>query len=128
MDTSEYARFERPGHALTHDRSVRSQGAGSEHAHAIIDDHSRLAYAALHTDAKADTVIVFLTRAIGFYAEHGILIQRLMSDNAWAYTKSEDFRKLLAEHGIKHLRTKPYRPQTNGKIERFHHGRHRVNG
>ena len=120
MDVCEYARFAQPGHAVTGDRSVRSPGAGIEHAHAIIDDHSRLAYAELHTDATSDSVVAFMRQAIRFYAEHGIQIRRVMTDNAWAYTKSKDFRDLLAEHQIKHLKTKPYRPQTNGKIERFH--------
>ena len=120
IDVCEYARFDKPGHALTGDRSVRSQGAGIEHAHAIIDDHSRLAYAELHRDATSDSVVAFMRQAIRFYARHGIQIRRLMTDNAWAYTKSKDFRDLLAEHQIKHLTTKPYRPQTNGKIERFH--------
>ena len=120
MDVCEYARFAQPGHAVTGDRSVRTPGAGTEHAHAIIDDHSRVAYAELHDDATADSVLVFMRGAIRFYAEHGIQIRRVMTDNAWAYTKSSDFRKLLAEHQIKHLTTKPYRPQTNGKIERFH--------
>ena len=99
---------------------MRSQGVGVEYAHAIIDDHSRLAYAEPHTNQTADSVVAFLRQAIRFYARHGIQIRRVMTDNAWAYTKSKDFPELLAEHQIKHHRTKPYRPQTNGKIERFH--------
>ena len=81
---------------------------------------ARPAYAEPRTDQTADSVVAFMRQAIRFYAQHGIQIRRLMTDNAWAYTKSKDLRKLLAEHTIKHLRTKPYRPRTNGKIERFH--------
>ena len=90
MDTSEYARFQRPGHRVTGDRSSqdRQHRDGVDVVHAIIDDHSRLAYAEIHPDAKAATVAGFLERALAFYAEHGITAQRLMTDNAWAYTRS----------------------------------------
>jgi transposase InsO family protein len=116
---SEYARFQRPGRRLTGDRS--SQGRdGVDVVHAIIDDHSRLAYAEIHPDAKAATVIVFLERALRFYASHGIRPQRLMTDNAWASARSRLVRQLLERHQIRHLTTKPYRPRTNGKVERLH--------
>ena len=88
--------------------------------HAIVDDHSRLAYAEVHSDERAATVIDFLERALAFYAEHGILTRRMMTDNAWAYTHSRMLRQLLARQGIRHLRTQPHRPRTNGKVERFH--------
>jgi transposase InsO family protein len=122
MDTSEYARFARPGHRVTGDRSsqVRQQRDGVDYVHAIIDDHSRLAYAEIHDNERAVTVVGFLERALGFYARHGIVPKRLMTDNAWAYVKSRDLRKLLARQQIRHLTTKPYRPRTNGKVERFH--------
>jgi transposase InsO family protein len=122
MDVSEYARFERPGHRVTGDRS--SQGRrhldGVDYVHAIVDDHSRLAYAEIHPDQKAATAARFLERALAFFAEHGILAKRLMTDNAWIYVKSRELRRLLANHQIRHLTTKPYRPRTNGKVERFH--------
>jgi transposase InsO family protein len=122
MDTSEYARFQRPGHRLTGDRSSqdRQHRDGVDVVHAIIDDHSRLAYAEIHPDAKAATVIVFLARALRFYASHGITPRRLMTDNAWAYGRSRLLRQLLDRHQIRHLTTKPYRPRTNGKVERLH--------
>ena len=127
MDVSRYARFERPGHALTGDRSQRSRNwmhpssrVGTDYAHAIVDDHTRLAYIELHDDERATTVTAFVQRALGFFAEHGISAKRLMTDNAFAYTKNRSFRELLAAHGIRHLTTRPYRPQTNGKVERFH--------
>jgi transposase InsO family protein len=121
MDVSEYVRFKRPGHRVTGDR--RSQDNvpdGVDYVHAVVDDHSRLAYAEVLDDARAETASAFLRRALAFYAEHGIEARRVMTDNAWAYTKSRVVRELLAEREIRHLRTKPYRPRTNGKVERFH--------
>jgi transposase InsO family protein len=122
MDTSEYARFQRPGHRVTGDRSSqdRQRRDGVDIVHAIVDDHSRLAYAEIHDDQKADTVVGFLERALAFYTSHGITAKRLMTDNGWAYVKSRELRRLLARHGIRHLTTQPYRPRTNGKVERFH--------
>ena len=122
MDTSEYARFQRPGHRVTGDRSSqdRQHHDGVDVVHAIVDDHSRLAYAEIHPDAKAATVLAFLDRALRFYAEHGITPRRLMTDNAWAYARSRLVRQHLEQLRIRHLTTKPYRPRTNGKVERFH--------
>jgi transposase InsO family protein len=122
MDTSEYARFQRPGHRVTGDRSSqdRQRRDGIDVVHAIVDDHSRLAYAEIHNHARAATVAAFLERALAFYSQHGISAHRLMTDNAWAYARSRLMRQLLARHQIQHLTTKPYRPRTNGKVERFH--------
>jgi transposase InsO family protein len=122
MDTSEYARFQRPGHRVTGDRSSqdRQHPDGVDIVHAIVDDHSRLAYAEIHENQKAATVVAFLERALAFCASHGITVRRLMTDNAWAYARSRDVRQLLERQRIRHLTTKPYRPRTNGKVERFH--------
>ena len=127
MDTSRYARFLRPGHAVTGDRSQRSRNwtkpqtrVGYDYAHAIVDDHSRLAYVELHNDEKAATVTGFVERALAFFAEHGIVTKRLMTDNGFSYVKNRSLRELLAQRGIRHLTTQPYRPRTNGKVERFH--------
>jgi len=121
MDVSEYVRFRRPGHRVTGDRRSQDHVAdGIDYVHAVVDDHSRLAYAEIHDDARAETCAGFLERALAFYASHAIEVRRLMTDNAWTYTKSRAFRELLLERGIRHLRTKPYRPRTNGKVERFH--------
>ncbi len=124
MDTSRYARFSRPGHKMTGDHSrtfsERGNGPGYDFCHAIIDDHSRLAYVELHEDERAETVTGFVERALAFYASHGITAKRLMTDNAWTYTKNSSLKGLFQANDIRHLRTKPYRPQTNGKIERFH--------
>jgi transposase InsO family protein len=127
MDVSRYARFERPGHRVTGDRSQRSRHwmqaetrVGYDFAHAIVDDHSRLAYVELHEDEKAATVTGFVERALRFYAERGIVAKRLMTDNAFAYVRNRSLRALLAGQRIRHLTTEPYRPRTNGKVERFH--------
>jgi transposase InsO family protein len=127
MDTSRYARFLRPGHRVTGDRSQQSRRwtrpetrVGYEYAHAIVDDHSRLAYAELHADEKAATVTGFVERALAFFEQHGIATKRLMTDNGFSYVKNRSLAELLARHGIRHLTTQPYRPRTNGKVERFH--------
>jgi transposase InsO family protein len=127
MDTSRYARFLRPGHRVTGDRSQRSRNwthpqtrVGYDFAHAIVDDHSRLAYVELHPDEKAATVTAFVETALAFFAEHGIVAKRLMTDNGFSYVKNGSLRELLARNGIRHLTTEPYRPRTNGKVERFH--------
>ena len=115
IDTKRYARFERPGHALTgvRDRTgaERRAGWGYDFAHAIVDDHSRLAYAELLEDERAPTVTAFVTRALGWFEAHGIHAKRLMSDNAWSYVKNQSLRELLATRQIKHLRTQAYRPR-----------------
>jgi transposase InsO family protein len=127
MDTARYARFERPGHRVTGDRSQQSRRwmkpetrVGYDFAHAIVDDHSRLAYVELLGDERAATVTAFVKRALGWFEARGIRARRLMTDNAFTYVRNRSLRELLDERQIKHLTTAPYRPQTNGKVERFH--------
>ena len=127
MDVSRYARFRRPGHRVTGDRSQQSRRwmrpetrVGYDFAHAIVDDHSRLAYVELHDDERAETVTGFVERALLFFEGHGITAKRLMADNGFSYVKNRSLRDLLARRGIHHLTTQPYRPRTNGKVERFH--------
>src|SRR5262245_29896185 len=124
MDVSRYARFLRPGHAVTGDRHRTAQekrdAVGYDFAHAIGDEHSRLAYAELHDDEKAATVTGFLERGLAFFAAHRITAKRLLTDNAFSYVHTRSLRELLARHGIRHLTTEPSRPRTNGKVERFH--------
>jgi transposase InsO family protein len=127
MDTARYWRFERPGHAVTGDRSQRSRRwmdpgtrVGCDFAHAIVDDHSRLAYVELHEDERAATVTGFVERALAWFEGYGISAQRLMTDNAFSYVRNRSLRELLDRRGVKHLRTQAYRPRTNGKVERFH--------
>jgi transposase InsO family protein len=127
MDTSRYARFRKPGHKMTGDRSHGGGGwmrpetrVGSDYAHAIVDDHSRFAYVELHDDEKAATVTAFVERALAFLAAHEIVAKRLMTDNGFSYIKNRSLRELLTAKEIRHLTTQPYRPRTNGKVERFH--------
>jgi transposase InsO family protein len=127
MDTARYWRFERPGHVVTGDRSQRSRNwmdpgtrVGCDFAHAIVDDHSRLAYVELHDDERAATVTAFVERALRWFEARGITAKRLMTDNAFSYAKNRSLRELFERRGIRHLRTQPYRPRTNGKVERFH--------
>lgn len=92
---------------------------GKAFVHTVIDDHSRVAYAEICVDEKATTAIGVLQRAVAWFAEHGVVVERVLSDNGSAY-KSFAWRDACADLGITHKRTRPYRPQTNGKIERFH--------
>lgn len=87
--------------------------------HTVIDDHSRMAYAEICSDEKATTAIGVLQRAVAWFADHGVTVQRVLSDNGSAY-RSYAWRDACAELHITPKRTRPYRPQTNGKIERFH--------
>jgi transposase InsO family protein len=103
------------------DRVVGSRnhrGDGYDFIHAAVDDRSRLAYAEILPDERKDTASAFMARAIGFFAERGVRIERVLTDNGPCYI-SKDFAQVLAGAGIAHRRTRPYRPQTNGKVERF---------
>jgi transposase InsO family protein len=119
MDTKRHARFIEPGHAVTGVRTERSRGAGWEFVHTIVDDCSRLAYAEIHDDERAQTVTAFTRRALDWFLARGIVAERLLTDNAWAYTKNKDLAALLDRRQILHKRTRPYSPQTNGKVERL---------
>jgi transposase InsO family protein len=101
-------------------RRARRQGgpAGWEFVHVAIDDCTRLAYAEVLADEKASTAVAFLRRAVAFYARHGITVERVMSDNGAAY-RSITHALACRALGIRHLRTRPRRPRTNGKAERF---------
>jgi transposase InsO family protein len=92
---------------------------GTAYLHTVIDDHSRLAYVEIHTDEKSHTATAVLQRAVAWYAEHGVRVERVLSDNGACY-RSHAWRETCTALGITPKRTRPYRPQTNGKIERFH--------
>jgi transposase InsO family protein len=92
---------------------------GYDKVHSAVDDHSRLAYSEVLPDESGSTCAAFLTRAIAFFADHGISVKAVMTDNAMNYVRSRDFSAVLDAHRIKHVRIRPYRPQTNGKVERF---------
>ncbi|WP_405434215.1 IS481 family transposase [Streptomyces anulatus] len=100
-------------------RATRSN-MGFDYIHSAVDDHSRLAYSEIHTDEKAATCAGFLTRAAAFFHRQGIpRIERVLTDNAWAYRKGLAWKNALADLGATGKLTRPYRPQTNDKVERF---------
>jgi transposase InsO family protein len=119
VDVKKFGRFQAPGHKVTGDRTQRSRRVGWDYAHSLIDDCSRLAYTELHDDERADTVTAFMRRGLDWFLEHGIVAERLLSDNAWAYTHNRTLRELLHARAIEHKTIRPYRPQTNGKVERY---------
>jgi transposase InsO family protein len=120
IDVKKLGRFTRPGHRVTGSRSDRRDAGkkGWESVHVCVDDATRLAYVEVLTDEKAITVVGFLRRAIAFYEAHGISTQRVMTDNGSGY-RSALHAIACRAMGIRHLRTRPYRPRTNGKAERF---------
>jgi transposase InsO family protein len=120
IDVKKLGRITRPGHRVTGDRSDRrDQGKkGWEYVHIAIDDYTRLAYAEVLNDETAVTIIAFLRRAVAFYERYGIRIERLLTDNGSGY-RSTIHTVACKALGIRHSRTRPYRPQTNGKAERF---------
>lgn len=118
LDTKKLGRIERIGHRITGDRARRSRGAGWEFTHVAVDDASRLAYAeVLPSEGQHDST-AFLERALAWFAGYGIRVERVMTDNGSAY-RSRTFATACRRHGLRHLRTRPYTPKTNGKAERF---------
>ena len=124
VDVKRYPRFRRPGHAVTGDRSKtgddKRNALGHDYFHAMVDDHTRLAYGEPLGNEKADTVVAFFQRALADFADRGIDIRRVMTDGAWSYTHNRALRELFADRGIRHIVTPPYTPRWNGKVERFH--------
>ncbi|MGB8475466.1 MAG: IS481 family transposase [Candidatus Acidiferrum sp.] len=118
LDIKKLGRFARPGVRATGDRSTRNPGAGVESLHVAVDDHSRLAFACLLPDEKVPSVLLALHQALTFYSAHGIKIQGLLTDRGCTY-RSKLFAASCQKLGLKHSFTRPYRPQTNGKAERF---------
>jgi transposase InsO family protein len=94
------------------------RGAGYDYVHAAVDDRSRVAYAEILPDERRETASAFMNRAIGFFADRGITVERVLTDNGSCY-RSKEFARTLAAAGVAHRRTRPYHPQTNGKVERF---------
>lgn len=118
MDTKKLGRFLRPGHRLTNDRRIDSVGAGWEFAHVLIDDASRIGYVEVLADERKTTVVGFVGRALCYFKELGVEVKQLMTDNGSAY-RSKLVARFLEAVQIRHLLTRPYSPQTNGKAERF---------
>jgi transposase InsO family protein len=119
IDVKKLVRIEKgAGHRVTGRRTSHAQGAGWERVHACVDDATRLAYAEVLPDEKARTAVGSLKRALAFYAAHGTAVERVMTDNGPAYLSIAHAIACRAL-GIRHIRTRPYRPRTNGKAERF---------
>lgn len=118
MDTKKLGRIVRPSHRVTGDRSDSVNGAGWEFAHVAIDDHSRCGFVQMHRDERKETAAEALKAAVAYYASLGVKVKRLLTDNGSAY-RSKLFARTCQALGIKHTFTQPYRPQTNGKAERF---------
>jgi transposase InsO family protein len=126
VDVKKLGRIARPGHRVLGGQPARARAGyhrkrdhlGWEFVHVAVDDCTRLAYVEVLGDEKAATVVGFLKRAVAFYARHGIHVQRLLTDNGPGY-RSVIHALACRALGVRHLRTRPYRPQTNGKAERF---------
>jgi transposase InsO family protein len=118
LDIKKLARFERVGHRITGDRRNPSTGAGYDCFHVAIDDATRLAYVEVLPDETRRSTTAFLVRALRWFRARGIRVERVMTDNGSGYV-ARLFRKALRMLGIRHIRTKPYTPKTNGKAERF---------
>ena len=118
LDTKRLARFSRPGHRIHGDRKLETPGAGWQFLHVAIDDHARVAYGELYRDERGLSAARFLVRLVAYYRHLGIRIARILTDNGKCYV-SKRFRRACERLGIKHSFTRPYRPQTNGKAERF---------
>lgn len=120
IDIKKLGRFDKVGHRITGDRTGQSnsRGVGWEFVHVSIDDHSRVAFSRIKPDEKAESAVAFLKAAVAYYKSLGITVARVMTDNGSCY-KAFAFRNACRHLGIKHVRTKPYTPKTNGKAERF---------
>ncbi|HET9406318.1 MAG TPA: IS481 family transposase [Candidatus Sulfotelmatobacter sp.] len=118
LDTKKLARIAKPGHRVTGNPRDETRGAGWEMLHVAIDDHSRIAFTQLHPNERAHSSVAFLRAAVAYYQRFGIRIRRVLTDNAPCYY-SDLFAQTCRELGIRHLRTRPYTPRTNGKAERF---------
>jgi transposase InsO family protein len=118
IDVKKLGRIARPGHRVNGDRRTRSRGIGWEFVHVAVDDATRLAYVEILDDEKGATAAGFLRRAIVFFRRYGIRVERVLTDNGSCY-RAVVHALACKALGIKHLRTRPYRPRTNGKAERF---------
>jgi len=118
LDIKKLGRFHRPGHRVTGDRRPSSQGAGREYVHVAIDDHSRIGFGTILPNETSQSVCSALIEAVRYYRSLGIRFERVLTDNGPGYL-SRRFRSLCGRLRLKHLRTRPYTPRTNGKAERF---------
>jgi transposase InsO family protein len=118
LDIKKLARFEGVGHRITGDRRGKSRDMGYDCLHVAIDDATRLAYVEVLPDEKRQSTTGFLVRALRWFKARGVIVERVMTDNGSGYV-AKLFRKALRILRIRHIRTRPYTPKTNGKAERF---------
>ena len=118
LDIKKLGRFEQIGHRITGERAGQRRGAGWEFVHVCLDDASRIAFAQVLPDERQDSAVAFLHAALAYFASLGVSVRRVMTDNGSCY-RSEAFAKTCRRLELKHLRTRPYTPRTNGKAERF---------
>lgn len=118
IDTKKLPRFAQPGHRVTADRTRKTRNAGHQALHVCIDDHSRVGFSLLLQDETALSACKFLLAALRYYRQLGVRVHAVMTDNGTAY-RSKRFAKLMRRLKLRHLRTRPYTPRTNGKAERF---------
>ena len=120
IDIKKLGRFERVGHRMTGDRTGQSnsRGVGWEYVHVSIDDASRIAFSQILSDERKESAVAFLKATVAYYAGLGVAVTRVMTDNGSCY-RSKAFAKACRKLGLRHVRTKPYTPKTNGKAERF---------
>jgi transposase InsO family protein len=120
IDIKKLGRFERVGHRITGDRTGQSnaRGVGWEFVHVCVDDQSRLAFTQIMPNEKAESAVAFLEAAVASYESLGVTVTRVMTDNGACY-RSLAFARACKQHRLRHVRTKPYTPKTNGKAERF---------
>jgi len=118
LDVKKLGRIGRVGHRITGDRRAQVRGIGWEYVHVAVDDASRLAYVEVLPDEGGVTTTQFLWRARAWFRRHGIRVRRVLTDNGSGYV-SDRFARLCRSAGVRHLRTRPYTPRTNGKAERF---------
>ncbi len=118
LDIKKLARFRQPGHRVTGNRQVNSDGIGWEYVHLAIDDHSRVAFGSIEPDERGISACRALLQAARYYRGLGVRFERVLTDNGACY-RSRSFRRLVHRLGMRHLRTRPYTPRTNGKAERL---------
>lgn len=118
LDIKKLGRIQGVGHRIHGDRRTRQRGIGWEHLHVAIDAHSRSSYAEVLPDERKETTAAFLQRALSHYASQGVRVQRILTDNGMCY-HSKLVQAVCEAQDIRHSFTRPYRPQTNGKAERF---------
>jgi transposase InsO family protein len=118
IDTKRLGRIVRPGHRVTGDRRGPFGSAGWEFLFVAIDDHARIGFTDMYQDEGKVSAVQFLRNAVAYYKSLGVKINRLLTDNGGTF-RSKDFAEACAQLNVKHSFTRPYRPQTNGKAERF---------